>query len=911
MFHQIIKATPDAIDMEHVEARCPLYDTDVSKMTNSRLFARFMSRFRFYNPQAGRTNSDYNTVGKPLPSLDKAWAYWEHVTLARRFQGNAESHGEYVRAPVGEKKECTELYPILQTPVKELMGFGVSVRMYFTTLLTLSVFLMIAGVLNLPLAWYFWNYAEDGHKDGIPNSVRPSAICDDAEWVQCEDCYQYDFPAYRLDGGKVLINTCNFDDWLIPGLFSYLASILLIVLFGITYFWLQRKAEIVFDEEIQTASDYSIKISNPPKDALNPDEWRHFFKPFASKNVTLVTVALDNAELINVLVQRRIFLKQLGKMLKTDVDVMDGAALKNAVIDDNTPRWMLHIPFLETPQSLYAKVWVLENVVKGLVQRDYCAVAVYVTFETERAQRSCLHALTTGKLNVWRNKVDASRFDGRELKVQEAAASSKLDVKDLAGALKEARKKEMSIRLAPSSDSVSVDRMLAFRGVKVLNVKEAGEPNDVRWKDLQASSSLRATQFSGTTLLMMIFVGWSGFFIASLQENYPNYTPLYITVTNIIVPKICGVINAIESHSTEGNRNASLYIKVAIFRWFNSAVCLLIISSSIEIISVENGNETAKPSLTTMVFAIIFAEMFTVPILKVADIMGNIRKHILAPRATDQEEMNSCFGGGKFELAERYSDATKVVFVSLFYSAILPQSLFLGSIALVAHFWSGKFCLLRLWRATPDIGPHLARVSRNYFFSTSLLVHVIMSAYFWSGYPYDNVCEVDGVYQYCKQDMLRSRIFPPLPSFQPDGMTWMSQSQATLTSLYGYTSLVLVAVAIFVILKELLLPFIEGLFRSTYEPDGEDQGRSFSSVKHRQEVHGYIPQVVVEGGFAHPLIACDISKVDKDLIGWNDHLQGFEKHNLVSDVRSILKGREPTKPVFSIVKHWPNSPSNK
>jgi len=908
---KVITATPDTIDTNNVEARCPIYGTAASEMTNSRLFARFMSRFRFYNPHAGKGNDDYNQTGKPLPSLDTAWAYWEHMTLARRFTGQDEGQGGYVRAPVGEQKKPTELYPIWQTPVKEFMAFGVSVRMYFTTLLTLSTFLMFAGVLNLPLAIYFWNYAGAGHKDSIPNSVRSSAICDDAAWVPCDTCNEnsLEYPSYRLDGQNVLINTCNFEDWLIPGLFSYVASISLIFLFGIAYFWLQRKAEIVFDEEIQTASDYSIKISNPPEDALNPDEWRQFFKPFASKNVTLVTVALDNAELIDVLVQRRRLLKRLRIMLKNEVDVTDGTALRQAVRNESSPRSLWRIPFVETPESLYSKIWVLENVVKGLAQRDYRAVAIYVTFETERAQRSCLHALTTGKLNVWRNKVDTSRFDGRELQVHEAAASSKLDVKDLAGALREEQKKMLSIRLAPSSDSVSVDRMLAFRGAKVLSVKEAGEPNDVRWKDLQASSSLRAVQFFGTTLLMMIFLGWSGFFISSLQGNTASYTPLYITVTNIIVPKICEFINAFESHSTEGNRNASLYIKVAIFRWFNSAVCLLIISSSIETISVEDGNETAKPSLTTMVFAIIFAEMFSGPILKVVDIMGHVRKHIIAPRATDQEEMNSCFIGGKFELAERYSDATKVLFVSLFYSAILPQSLFLGAIALIAHFWSGKYCLLRLWRATPDIGPHLARLSRNYFFSTSLLVHVIMSAYFWSGYPYDNVCEVDGVYQYCEQDMLRSRIFPPLPIFQPNGITWMSQSQAILASLYGYTSLVLIVVACFVILKEQLIPFVEDFFRSTYEPDGEDQNTSFSSVKHRHEVHGYIPQVV-ERGFPHPLIACDISKVDKALVGWTDHLHGFEKHNLVNDVRSILNGQEPMKPVFSIVKHWPSPADN-
>lgn len=210
--------------------------------------------------------------------------------------------------------------------------------------------------------------------------------------------------------------------------------------------------------------------------------------------------------------------------------------------------------------------------------------------------------------------------------------------------------------------------------------------------------------------------------------------------TNILVPKVCDFINAFESHSTEGSRQCSLYIKIALFRWFNSAICLSIVVGFIETISIEDGNEEEKQSLTYSVYPLIFAEMFTVPILKMADIVGNIRKHILAPRARNQDEMNACFIGGRFELAERYTDATKVLFVALFYSSILPESFFLGAAALLIHFAVGKFSLFRLWRPTADIGPVLARLSRNYFFSVALITHVVMSAYWWSGYPYDKVC---------------------------------------------------------------------------------------------------------------------------------------------------------------------------
>ena len=84
--------------------------------------------------------------------------------------------------------------------------------------------------------------------------------------------------------------------------------------------------------------------------------------------------------------------------------------------------------------------------------------------------------------------------------------------------------------------------------------------------------------------------------------------------------------------------------------------------------------------------------------------MGLVRKHILAPRAADQDEMNSYFIGGRLELSERYTDATEVLFVALFYSAILPSSLFLGAISLMTYFLVAKFCMLRMWRPSPDVG---------------------------------------------------------------------------------------------------------------------------------------------------------------------------------------------------------------
>jgi hypothetical protein len=148
----------------------------------------------------------------------------------------------------------------------------------------------------------------------------------------------------------------------------------------------------------------------------------------------------------------------------------------------------------------------------------------------------------------------------------------------------------------------------------------------------------------------------------------------------------------------------------------------------------------------------------------------------------------------------------------------LPEALFLGALALVAQYYSAKFILLRLSGITPDLGFHLARLSRNWFIPFVLTIHVVMSAYWFSGFPYDNVCEdvQNGGYQYCNQNLFGSHIFPPLPRFQPEGKHWMTDSQELLTSLYSWTSVAVIAIGAMIVLRNVVVPSIEALFRSTY-----------------------------------------------------------------------------------------------
>jgi len=64
-------------------------------------------------------------------------------------------------------------------------------------------------------------------------------------------------------------------------------------------------------------------------------------------------------------------------------------------------------------------------------------------------------------------------------------------------------------------------------------------------------------------------------------------------------------------------------------------------------------------------------------------------------------------------------------------------------------------------------------------------------------------------------------VFPALPRFQPEGAEWMSSSQETITTLYGWTSVIIIIAAIFALLQNVAFPRLKALFFATYEVSKE------------------------------------------------------------------------------------------
>ena len=136
--------------------------------------------------------------------------------------------------------------------------------------------------------------------------------------------------------------------------------------------------------------------------------------------------------------------------------------------------------------------------------------------------------------------------------------------------------------------------------------------------------------------------------------------------------------------------------------------------------------------------------------------------------------------------------------------------------------------------------------------------------------------------QFCDQSYshFEGFIFPPTERIQRLGQEWMSDSQAVLSNLYGFTALVLVIVYIIILFGASLRNFFLSWFRGVYVTDGQDQHIDFSA---NPGIFCYVPQIRW-GGFPFPFLACDIDRIDQDLIGWNDPHRSYDHHNLMFDV---------------------------
>lgn len=248
---QAARLTEDEIDaMMEAFAKEDDYRT---KTWSRRLVEQYLSKFAWYFPRKDIRGA---------PSLSKAYAYYEHVTLPRHFVDDTTDH-ILRRAEPGEAEAKTELYDPFRTPPSALIEWGIGIDLYFSSLRAMVVILFLAGLINLPNIFFYAssNYSPNGQEGLGIFSLQGTAICTTFDWVVCSDCTPEAFGSTEsqerygiAEDGTVLVQRNECDGGALEqGMVNWATFLFVSIAMALFSIYL-RAREIRFDEDKYVAS---------------------------------------------------------------------------------------------------------------------------------------------------------------------------------------------------------------------------------------------------------------------------------------------------------------------------------------------------------------------------------------------------------------------------------------------------------------------------------------------------------------------------------------------------------------------------------------------------------------------------------------------------------------------------------
>jgi hypothetical protein len=414
--------------------------------------------------------------------------------------------------------------------------------------------------------------------------------------------------------------------------------------------------ETKFDEDQQTAQDYSIVIKNPPPDAWDPDEWKEFFERAldggdgnTQNKVVVCSVNVDNELIVGYMVERRELRQRLQIALPPDT-VLDTENFHREVARAKQRNAKEHICGSNSAiPKLVQRLEALDEKIKDYFKtaKEPDVTKIFLTFQTEAAQRQILAKMAVGTLDALNNNLKA------------------------------------------------VDPRYLFRGKYVLEVREPDEPTAIRWHELNTSTLEILARKIATSVVTGGFIVAAFYAIRKLYLiDQPWFASIVTTLCTSMFPIVADILMKFEKHHTETSRQQWLFVKIASFNILVTTVLLALITP---FQATLDKRQNSLPGLLPAVQSLFVSQLCITPLVQMLDIGGNISRHLKAPRATTQEEMDRCMRGTPVHLAARYANLIKYLFMTLWYCSIYPAAFFLGSLALFVTFFVDRFSLLRSW----------------------------------------------------------------------------------------------------------------------------------------------------------------------------------------------------------------------
>jgi hypothetical protein len=859
------------------------------------------------------------------PKKERGEKYWATYGMARRIKKT--SNGETHLAEPGEMPqtgETDEVFSLWSTAAfgkdgGDLKDFGIGIGLYFQTLLLLGTVTFCCFVIILPS---LIDFRSDGYLEysagqkgwditgtEIGFLQKGSMACTGNMTLFMSRTYgeaplekpttakwaNHGWNTIEDTLGVYVKNTCMIDpkngylNLGAAGLFT-----VVILLFGLFV----DMSEEAMDEAVQTAQDYSIVIHDPPPDATNCDEWKDFFMQFGA--VAAVTVAIDNSKLLKALGKER-SLRRGARRDQVDLKSHDAETKSDQLDQDEvvkapeTPAEAKSGGCLSVLAGTGDRAYYLAQLKKNKLEVgaaivegvQYKAQRVFVTFDTEEAQRKCLAKCQVGTIPAIFNCTSCF-------------------------------------------SSPPIFRQGEDGKGQILSISEAVEPSEVIWENLGSTHALRLATVCVTGITTIGLVALCSFLINELwaATESPALVALGISACNSVLPEIMKVLNTFEVHIDYGDGMQSLLLKLLCARLYTSAFIL-------QIFLIPFDRTLANDTMAKIVSLLLSEAVFN-PIIQWSDASTRCKQWILGPLSKSQAKLNTFYEGTVWYLSERYTNMIKTIFMTFFWCSLVPQAMLLCSMALFVNYWVDKYLLLRRWQRVPLIDASLAKDSKFYLL-VCVLLHFIMTTRFYSGFSFDQVCAIDvecvqatgsnhdvggcylrdsdslyGAYRNSdlNQNWGANASWVAMPSrsslltrdsdaykalevealnieaatnhssrnfmyagkeaawvwcdrdqeewsqyIWPETKGWMSDGQLDLVRIYR-TINVAVATTIFVWFFGIrLMIFLKGLIVGNYSPVGEPKDARYHTV---DDITAYIP-TYTQAGILNPFIACDMT----------------------------------------------------
>jgi hypothetical protein len=638
----------------------------------------------FIRDARDEARAKYDGTFSDCPSREIAMEYVKQVLMPKRvvLEAEDEESARIVRmAQPGERVEAPYRLDTWawDTPLEELQCFGIGISMYLYNLKWLSICALIIAAGHAPIILHFMGDNYSRGQPGVNILVKGTAVCTDKKMV------------YLNGGNETLLfhNRCELSFQ--QGLIDIMCTVFLVI-FLHSLVLLQNRQIQQAHQAVQTVQDYSVEVVNPAVDADNSDEWMRYFSKWG--RVVNVTIARQNGKLI----------RTLAKRLRVKADLADFDGLKKAQGDKTEwgtrkkvaersivtifPREVQDILqtlgiFATREQLTSRAIKTLLKVTSLMTGKYYPVVRVYVTFDTEKAQRSCLRDLWLGGIeeSMDRNGLHSSvRSLVRKLSMGDA-------LKEQMAQLREEHHKKQQNSGRTKGTPPAVNRTqdyqhLLFLGEEdgMINVREAPDPSNISWEHLGLVSW--ATAIS-QQLYVLFCIGGTLLFTYELVDETQKLCPPIVTGLAIVVincvtrPVLRHLCSRLEKHESCDAKESSIFWKLSLSSCLNSAFVIWWLTPSDEVLSAHRMQ---------LILWVSIIDAVVPPVLSYLEPIQAFKRGVLAPSAITQRAMNSLFTGACISFPEIYAGYTATIFMPLFFMALTPTCVLFTAISLWGRY---------------------------------------------------------------------------------------------------------------------------------------------------------------------------------------------------------------------------------